>query len=166
LGTFVVFDVVDIHGRTSPWRMRVNDLTPDTDMVSFVTALAAAAFGATKPSQGGYSNVRYEVDSLISPLAPQADSDIQQNWQGRVLDADLATFRNGIPARNDLLALYAPGSKVLANLTQAAWVALSTALFSGAVGIENPKTGAVASAYDAAIASVRGRKRPREGGAR
>lgn len=166
MATYVVFDVVDIHGRVSPWRMQVTSLTPDTDIVSFVTALAAAAFGSTKPSQGGILNVRYEVDQLIGPISPQADSDIQQNWQMRILDDVPSPFRQGIPGRNDAIALYATGSKVLANLSAATWTALSAALFDGAIGVLNTKTGDTAVSIDAAIASVRGRKRPREGGSR
>jgi len=99
-------------------------------------------------------------------VAAQADSDIQQNWQMRILDDVPLFFRQGIPARNDAIALYATGSKVLANLSYSAWTALSTALFGGAVGILNTKTGDDAVSIDASIASVRGRKRPREGGSR
>lgn len=166
MASYLVFDVVDIHGMTSPWRMRITDVAPDSDVVTMATALAAAAFGATKPSQGGYSNVRLEIDGLLSPLAPQADSDVRQNWQLGIVDVSEAVFRLGLPARNDAIALYATGSKVLANLSAATWVALDTALIGVTVPILNTKTGDDAGSIIRGIASVRSRKRPREGGSR
>ena len=166
MASFVVFDVTDSEGRTSPWRMRVTDRSVDTDLQDFVDNVATAAFGATKPIGGSLTNVKLEVGALHAPIAGGVDSDVRDNWQARMLTALSANYRMGIPARNLLPGLISSGSLILADLSAAAWSDLLTALTTGTVKVENDKTGDEATDWGPVIAQVRARKRPRVGGKR
>jgi hypothetical protein len=167
MATYVRYDVKDIHGKVSPWRMQITDQDTPADVLTFANAVGAAAFGATKPSQGGFDHAVLEIYMPATPILPQTDSDIQQNWQTTLHLAD-GSFgsRMGIPAKNDLPALFATGAYPSANLTQAAWAALATAMFGGAVAVLDTATAAEVTEFAKALGSVRARKRPRVGGNR
>jgi hypothetical protein len=166
MASYVVWDVVDIHGQVSPLRMRVTEQTASADIVTFAGAVQDAMFGATKPSRGGVRNVRLEIDGIITGTGPQTESDVRLNWQTSSIDDDLEYFRIGIPGRNNLPALYSSTAKDAAELTAAAWAAVSAAMFDGTIKVLSTKTGLEADGISKAFATARARKRLRTGSSR
>jgi hypothetical protein len=167
MASYVRFDVKDIHGKVSPWRMQITDQDTPADVATFATAVRGAAFGSTKPSQGGFDHAVLEIYLPTAVIAPQDDSDVQQLWQTTLhLASGAYGSRMGIPARNDLAALYALGAYPSANLAAAAWDALETAMFGGTVKVIDTNTAADVTEFAKALGTVRARKRPRVGGNR
>lgn len=166
MASYLVFDVNDSHGRTSPWRMRITDQTVDPDTVTFANAIGTAAFGSLKPSVGGLKRAYVEIDAGVDPISPVTNSDTRDNWQAILSGAGVVGSRMSIPARNENPALYNGGNTDLALLTEAHWAALVTAMFDGSPSVLNTKDGATVDSFLQAIATVRARKRRREGGSR
>jgi hypothetical protein len=166
VASYLVFDVNDVHSRVSPWRMRIDDQVVDPDTVTFANAIATAAFGNLKPSQGGLKRAYIEVDAGVDPIAPAADSDTRQNWQAILSGVGVIGSRMSIPGRNDAVALYNGPNTDLALLTESHWAALIAAMFGSSPAVLNTKDGDAVTGFSQALATVRARKRRREGGSR
>ena len=113
------------------------------------------------------SKANFVSAGLGTPISGGAYSDVRDNWQTELAAADPTDhWRMGIPARNPISGLIAPGSFVLGDITDTAWQTLITALIGGTIKAVSPETIADATSMVKAIANVRARKRPRVGGTR
>lgn len=165
-GTFIAVQVFDYVGRESTYKWRITPQALPTGVATYVSGVIAAVFGDGLLSIGDPKSARIEIDVPVTPPTLTTLGEVRNNWQGDWATSTEEDFRLGIPVRNIDDTLLAPGSKLLANLSDSRWTAYIAAINTSGIHLLSTDGADQATGLDKTIAGVRNRKRPREGGSR
>lgn len=165
--SFLNFDFYDSNNIHGKMRVPITTQTLPTGVATYAGAILTAAVGTGLIALPGLAGVSLEITDVVAPAALAGDCDIRNKWQATMLDADGNLQRFAIPGRDVATDLVVNGSKILGDLTLPQFsTVLSALLGSGAIHMENGKTGSLITGWGPVLATTRSRKRPRVGGSR
>lgn len=160
-GTFLRLIALDSQNQKGALELPIKAFTLPTGVQAAIDALGAAQYGSGKPCISPYIGSEVIIGSDGGILI--GNGDIANVWKMNAyatVSGESLTF--SIPGRDtEDPSLLVPGSEIVANLSQASWVAWLAALAATDLLAPSDSTG-TAMGIQGGLATARARVRPRE----